>query len=170
VRAPVFYENVWALVAASLATDGVIRLPWGSAETVVPLVAGEDVARVAAGLLASPDVPPGTTYPVIGAVHTLGEMLAILSTVLGREVRYQEISDEAWRREALARDVNPHAVEHLSHLWQALRNASRRPGPAAFAVTETIERFGGAKPKTFEQFVREERSTFGPPLQTSTVP
>src|SRR6266852_3858246 len=43
VRATVFYENLRALVRLSLATQGTIRLPWGSDSTLVPLVAGEDV-------------------------------------------------------------------------------------------------------------------------------
>src|SRR5207237_3046983 len=54
VRATVFYENVRALAAATIAKDGSILLPWGSDNTVIPLVAAEDVARVAAGVLTSP--------------------------------------------------------------------------------------------------------------------
>src|ERR1700732_1314109 len=46
VRATVFFENVRALTSTSLAKDGTILLPWGSESTVIPLVSGEDVARV----------------------------------------------------------------------------------------------------------------------------
>ena len=67
VRATVFYENLRAPVTASLAAQGKIRLPWGSDKTVVPLVADEDVARVAAGLLTSSEVAAGATYALIGA-------------------------------------------------------------------------------------------------------
>jgi hypothetical protein len=73
-------------------------------------------------------------------------------------VRYEEISDEEWRTGALARGVNAHAVEHLSQLWRTLRSFGLRPEPARFQVTDTIETLGGAKPKTFEAFVREERN------------
>ncbi len=58
IRATVFYENVRSLTGQSLAKDGTILLPWGSDSTVIPLVSGEDVARVAAGLLTAPSVPP----------------------------------------------------------------------------------------------------------------
>src|SRR3981081_3668189 len=57
VRATVFYENLSSQVRLSLPAQGAIRLPWGKDSTVVPLVSGEDVARVAVGLLTSPSVP-----------------------------------------------------------------------------------------------------------------
>jgi uncharacterized protein YbjT (DUF2867 family) len=167
VRATVFYENLRALVRLSLATQGTIRLPWGTDSTVVPLVSAEDVARVAAGLLTSPAVPAGATYPVIGAVLALRDIIATFGRVLARDVRYEEISDEEWRRDALARGVNQHAVEHLSQLWRSIRNAGLGPGAARFEVTDTIERLGGAQPKTFEEFVREEQTALMPEMSPS---
>jgi uncharacterized protein YbjT (DUF2867 family) len=167
VRATVFYENLRALVRLSLATQGTIRLPWGSDSTVVPLVSAEDVARVAAGLLTSPAVPAGATYPVIGAVLALRDIIATFGRVLARDVRYKEISDEEWRRDALARGVNQHAVEHLSQLWRSIRSAGLGPEAARFEVTDTIERLGGAQPKTFEEFVREEQTAFMPEMSPS---
>lgn len=159
VRATVFYENLRALARMSLPAQGAVRLPWGSEQTVLPLVAAEDVARVAVGLLAGAALPSGASYPVVGAVVGLREIIATFGQVLGRDVRYEEISDEEWRREALARGFNQHAVEHLSQLWRALRGAGRDPQTARFAVTDTIETLGGAKPKTFEAFVREARDS-----------
>src|SRR5713226_6404707 len=66
VRATVFYENLGAMVRQSLPAQGAIRLPWGSEDTVLPLIAAEDVARVAAGLLIGPQLAAGTAYPLIG--------------------------------------------------------------------------------------------------------
>jgi uncharacterized protein YbjT (DUF2867 family) len=167
VRATVFYENLRALVRLSLATQGTIRLPWGTDSTVVPLVSAEDVARVAAGLLTSPAVPAGATYPVIGVVLALRDIIATFGRVLARDVRYEEISDEDWRRDALARGVNQHAVEHLSQLWRSIRNAGLNLEAARFEVTDTIERLGGAQPKTFEEFVREEQTALMPEMSPS---
>src|SRR5712671_6331287 len=127
IRATVFYENLRALVRLSLAAQGTIRLPWGNDSTVVPLVSGEDVARVAVGLLTSPSVPAGDSYRVIGAVMSLREIIATFGRVLGREVRCEEISDEEWRSGALARGVSQHAVEHLSNLWRTFRGFAQRP-------------------------------------------
>jgi uncharacterized protein YbjT (DUF2867 family) len=158
VRATVFYENLSALVRLSLPTQGAVRLPWGSESTVLPLVAGEDVARVAVGLLTGPSLTAGTAYPVVGTVISLQQIIATFGRVLGKNVRYEEISDDEWRREALTRGYNPHALEHLSSLWKALRGAGLDPERARFAVTDTIEKLGGAKPKTFETFVRDGQS------------
>ena len=158
VRATVFYENLASLARSSLPAQGAVRLPWGKEQTVLPLVAGEDVARVALGLLTSPSLMPGTAYPVIGSVISLKDIITTFGRVLGKDVRYEEISDEQWRSEALARGLNAHALEHLSSLWKALRAAGLDPERARFAVTDTIEKLGGAKPKTFEAFVREGQS------------
>jgi uncharacterized protein YbjT (DUF2867 family) len=157
VRATVFYENLGTLVRSSLPAQGAIRLPWGSENTVLPLVAAEDVARVATGLLTSPSVTAGGAFPVVGTVIPLKEIIATFGRVLAKNVHYQEISDDEWRRDALARGYNTHALEHLSALWKALRAAGLDPERARFAVTDTIEKLGGAKPKTFEAFVREQQ-------------
>ena len=158
VRATVFYENLGSQVRLSLPAQGAVRLPWGNENTVLPLVAAEDVARVAVGLLTSPSLPASTAYPVIGTVISLKEIIATFGRVLAKDVRYEEISDDEWRRDALARGYNAHAVEHLSALWKALRATGLDPERARFAVTDTIEKIGGAKPKTFETFVREGQS------------
>src|SRR5712664_3648390 len=101
VRATVFYENLASLVRLSLPAQGAVRLPWGKEQTVLPLVAGEDVARVAVGLLTSPSLTAGTAYPVIGTVVSLKEIIATFGRVLAKDVRYEEISDDEWRRDAL---------------------------------------------------------------------
>lgn len=153
VRATVFYENLRALAAPTLAR-GVIRLPWGSESTLVSLVAAEDVARVATELLSSPSLPAGAAYPVIGAVLTVREIIETFVRALGREVRYEPISDEEWRRGALGAGLNPHAVEHLSQLWRFFRESGL---PSEYAmVTEVIEKLSGRRPKTLEEFLRED--------------
>jgi uncharacterized protein YbjT (DUF2867 family) len=155
VRATVFYENLGAMVRQSLPAQGAIRLPWGSEDTVLPLIAAEDVARVAVGLLSSPLLAAGTAYPLIGATISLKEIIATFARVLGKNVRYEETSDEDWRRDALARGYNAHAIEHLSALWRAIRGAAIDPNDPSYGVSDSIKEIGGAKPKTFEAFVRE---------------
>jgi uncharacterized protein YbjT (DUF2867 family) len=157
VRATIFYENLGRLVRSSLPAQGAIRLPWGKESTVLPLVAAEDVARVSVGLLTSPSLTAGTAYPVVGTVISLREIIATFGHVLGKDVRYEEITDEQWKSNALARGYNEHSVEHLSSLWKAIRAAGLNPETARFGVTDAIEKIGGAKPKTFELFVREQQ-------------
>jgi uncharacterized protein YbjT (DUF2867 family) len=158
IRATVFYENLGSQVRLSLPAQGAVRLPWGKETIVLPLVAAEDVARVAVGLLTSPSLTAGTAYPVIGTVISLKDIIATFGRVLAKNVRYEETTDEEWRSDAIARSYNAHAIEHLSALWKALRAAGLDPERARFAVTDTIEKLGGAKPKAFEAFVREGQS------------
>jgi uncharacterized protein YbjT (DUF2867 family) len=155
LRATVFYENVARLVGASLPARGAIRLPLGNESTILPLISAEDVARIAVGLLTG---PAGAAYPVIGSAIAIKEIVGAFARILDRDIHYEEITDEQWRSEVLARGWNAHAVEHLSSLWKSLRAASLSAEAARFAVTDTIEKIGGAKPKTFEQFVREQQS------------
>jgi len=156
VRATIFYENV-RMLAGTSAPHGVIRLPWGPDTTKFPLVAAVDVARVTTALLADPKVPAGA-YRVIGNVLTVREIANVYARALGRDVRYQEISDDEWKQAALGRGLNAHAAEHLSLLWRAIREADGGRGRDAedFVVTDTIERWAGVQPTSFESFVREE--------------
>jgi uncharacterized protein YbjT (DUF2867 family) len=145
VRATVFFENIHALATAS----GALTIPLGDDSTVLPLVAGEDVARVAAAVLTAADVPAGNAYPVVGQLLTVKEIVATLSARLGRDVAYVNVTDESWA-EAVGGRINAHAVAHLSKLWATLRTR-----PQDVEVTDTIEKLGGRRPKTFAEFVAE---------------
>jgi uncharacterized protein YbjT (DUF2867 family) len=156
VRATIFYENLRSIVRQGLAARDVMRLPWGDVDTRVPLVAAADVARVAAGVLVLPEAEAGTVYPLIGSVPSVGEIVATFGRVLGRDVRYEEISDAEYRADALARGLNAHALEHLSALFGAIRGL---PRDAEFAVSDLIEAIGGQAPTALEEFVRGEVET-----------
>jgi uncharacterized protein YbjT (DUF2867 family) len=163
IRATVFYENVARVVRASLPARGAIRLPLGDESTVLPLISAEDVARIAVGLLTSPELTAATAYPAIGSAISIKEIVATFSKVFEMDVQYEEITDDQWRDEALARGWDGHAVEHLSALWTSLRAAGLSAEAGRFAVTDTIEKIGGARPKSFEQFVREQAAEMMPP-------
>ncbi|GIH24880.1 nucleotide-diphosphate-sugar epimerase [Acrocarpospora phusangensis] len=155
VRATVFFENIRAMANATIAS-GVFMAPFDD-DTVIPLVAGADVARVAAGVLTAEHVPAGSSYSVIGQVLTVNEIVATLADGLGRKVRFQDVSDELWAEAARER-VNDHAVAHLSKLWATFRTGTA--DYAEFNGPDTIERVGGRRPYTFAEFVVEERLSF----------
>jgi uncharacterized protein YbjT (DUF2867 family) len=152
VRATVFFENIRALAAATI-DSGAFVAPFGADNTLIPLVAGEDVARVAAAVLTAPDVPAGSSHSLIGQLLTVREITATLADGLGRPVEYQNVPDELWAQAAGSR-INAHALAHLSKLWATLRTQPR--DYAEFDGPATIERLGGRKPKTFAEFVAEE--------------
>ena len=63
--------------------------------------------------------PMAGTHPLIGTTISLQEIIATFGRVFGKNVHYEEISDEQWRRDAASRGFNAHAIEHLSALWRA---------------------------------------------------
>src|SRR5438874_987660 len=120
LRAAAFFENLRALVGTSIAQQDSMYLPWGQGDAVIPLIAGEDVARVAAGILANPPIKRSEACYLIGELLTVNEIRDTLADALSRPIRYQNITDEQWCKAAEAR-LNAHALEHLSHLWRGLR-------------------------------------------------
>jgi uncharacterized protein YbjT (DUF2867 family) len=77
--------------------DGVMRGPAGDGR--VAAVARADVAEVAARVLVSPSKHSGMTYDLTGpSAFTLTEAAALMSSALGRSIRYEpETLDEAYR-------------------------------------------------------------------------
>jgi uncharacterized protein YbjT (DUF2867 family) len=159
LNAPPFFENVRALIAKTVADQNTIFLPWGNGDAVIPLVAAEDVARVATALLIAPDAPDRKRYDLVGETPTVKEIANILSEVLKRPIRYVDIPDEHWTQ-AVRDRVNQHALEHLSSLWRFFRTAGIRKGENGFRVSEAIERLTGAGPQTLEQFFRINVESF----------
>jgi uncharacterized protein YbjT (DUF2867 family) len=159
LQAPPYYENVRALVSRSVSERNTVFLPWGDGSAVFPLVGAEDVSRVAATLLANPDAPPKRTYELIGEVPTVNEIVETLGRVLQRPIRYVQITDEQWA-EAVKDRLNPHALDHLSHLWQYFRSGIPK-GAEEYHITDAVRVVTGKAPLTLAQFFRSNAETFG---------
>jgi nucleoside-diphosphate-sugar epimerase len=160
LNAPPFFENVRALIAQSVADQDTIFLPWGGGDAIFPLVAADDVARVAAALLAGPSTARQNRYDLIGEIPTVSEIVSSLSTVLRRPVRYVEITDERWEQAVEGR-LDPHALDHLSHLWQYFRTSGIRKGEDGFRVSDAIAALTGTAPQTLDQFFEANADAFG---------
>jgi uncharacterized protein YbjT (DUF2867 family) len=155
LHAPPYYENVRALVRKSVAEQGTVLLPWGDGSAVIPLVGAEDVSRVAAALLADPGPPSERAYDLIAATPTVSEIVDTLSATLQRPIRYVGITDEQWV-EAMRGRINPHALDHLSHLWRYFRSSDQEPR----GVTDTIRAITGSPAQTLEDFFRVNAAEF----------
>jgi uncharacterized protein YbjT (DUF2867 family) len=157
LRATVFFENFRALIAlAADAGDGKFSIPLGTAgETAVPLIAAEDVARVAAAFLAAPAPREPGPVRLIGQVATVSEIVTAFSRAAGRELEYADIPSAAWKRAAIASGINPHAAEHLASLWDIFRTrgAAARQLPAA-QLARMIQQITGRPPQTLETFLQ----------------
>jgi uncharacterized protein YbjT (DUF2867 family) len=159
LHAPPYYENVRALVRRSVSEQSTVFLPWGDGSATIPLVGAEDVSHVAATLLANSETPSESAYDLIAATPTVKEIVDTLSAVLQRPIRYVDITDEQWA-EAVRGHINPHAVDHLSHLWRYFRSSERRSDEEARGVTDTIRTVTGGRAQTLEDFFRANAGEF----------
>ena len=147
LRAAVFFENLAAVAAAS--GDRELALPLGPPETLVPLVAAGDVARVAAGLLLA-EGPVDPVCLLTGQTAAIGEVAEAFG------VPYVDVPPEEWAARAMEIYRDPYTVEHLTHLWAIFRFIGAAHHPL-YRVTETIERFGGRPPVTLAEFAAGRR-------------
>jgi len=154
LQAPPYYENVRALVSRSVAEQSTVYLPWGEDTTVIPLVGAEDVSRAAAALLANPGAPTQNAYALIGETPSVREITEALGRVIGRPIRYVAITDVQWAG-AVKERLGPHALDHLSHLWQTFRKGEER-----YQTTDAIPVVTGRNPQTLEEFFRENAGSF----------
>ena len=60
------------------------------------------------GLLTGPALTAGAAYPVIGSAISIKEIVGAFARVLDRDIHYEEITDEQWRSDVLARGWNAH--------------------------------------------------------------
>lgn len=160
LHAPPYYENVRALVSKSVAEQNTVFLPWGDGSATIRLVGAEDVARVAAALLADSEAPAARAYDLIAATPTVQGIVDTLSAALQRPIRYVGITDEQWA-EAVRGHINPHALDHLSSLWRYFRSSERLSDEEAPGVTDTIRLVTGSPAQTLEDFFRVNAPEFG---------
>ena len=161
LQAPPYYENVRALVSRGVAEQDTAFLPWGEGNAVIPLAGAEDVARVAATLLASPHLPSESVFPLITEVLTVREIVETLGRAIGRTIRYVPITDDQWQQ-AVKDRINPHALDHLTHLWQYFRKGEQR-----FRTTGTVRAVTGRNPQTLEEFFQANSASFAGPSASS---
>ncbi|MEA2539508.1 MAG: hypothetical protein QOH35_874 [Acidobacteriaceae bacterium] len=154
IQAPPYYENVRALVSRTVAEQNAAYLPWGDEKTVIPLASAEDISRVAATLLASPGLPSQNVYPLVSETPTVRDIVETLGRAIGHSIRYVPITDEQWAEVVKAR-INPHALDHLTHLWQYYREAETH-----YQATDIVRSVTGQTPQTLEEFFRANAEFF----------
>ncbi len=152
LQTPPYYENLRALVSRGVAQHDTAFLPWGDGDAVIPLAGAQDVARVAATLLSGSNAPLETVYPLVSETLTVRQIVETLGQAIGRPIRYVPITDEQWV-DAVKERVNPHALDHLTHLWQYFRESKDRR-----QATDTIRAVTGREPQTLRAFFKRMRN------------
>lgn len=159
LRPPFFLENLIVTANRTIQTEGKIYLPYG--QGCHAPVAGEDLARVAVGILTDPDAHRAKTYVPTGPVAlTMAAMADVFTRVLDRPVEYVDIPVERWRQILSNLEImSPHLIEHL------LRVAEAHQQGEFDAVTDVVQKIGAAPPKSLEAFIRQNATAFGVPQE-----
>lgn len=134
-------------IGSQIRESGRIRLPAGDGET--SLVDVRDVAEVAARALTGQE-HMGRTYTLTGAEALAPDEAArLISEASGRQVRYEEVSDETFRTLLSEESWAPGEVEVILGLFASIRDGARAP------VHPDVEKVLGRPPREFGAFVRE---------------
>jgi uncharacterized protein YbjT (DUF2867 family) len=155
VRPGMFGSNAQYWWAPAIRAGDVVRWPYGAAETAP--IDERDVAAVVAHALRD-DGHAGCDYVLTGPESlSQAEQVGVIGSVLGREIRFDELSPDQFRRET-ADTWPPAVVDMLLDAWQATM------GCPAY-VTSTVAEVVGAPARTFRQWVYDHADLFGAPPQ-----
>ena len=166
----------WLLYLAPMIREGRMLTPFNATGRHAP-VAAEDQARLIVGILENPTSHIGKTYPLFGPVElTHPEIAAIISRLIGKEIRYQHVPIEQFF-EILSSGPKPPAQNTgmamysdpgpliggspQSFLMQHLREGAVDHSKGILAGTNNhIAEIGGRPPMTVEEFVSRYREAF----------
>ncbi len=153
VRPGMFGSNAQYWWAPAIRAGEVVRWPHGAAETAP--IDERDVAAVAARVL-SEDGHAGGDYVLTGPDSlSQAEQVAAIGSVLGRQIPFQELTPDEFRRET-ADTWPPMVTDMLLDAWRA---AIGHPG----YVTSTVADIVGTPARTFRQWVADHVEVFEPP-------
>jgi len=161
IRPGMFASNVVFWWAPAIRADGLVRWPYGAAETAP--VDDRDVAAVAARTLYE-EGHAGGDYVLTGPESlSQAEQVGIIGDVLGRPIKFEELSPEEFRGETEGSWPRP-VVDMLLDAWAATM------GRPAFVTSTVSDILGSAR--SFRQWVADHATTFtaAPPQAEITLP
>jgi uncharacterized protein YbjT (DUF2867 family) len=155
IRPGIFSSNAQFWWGPAIRQGDLVRWPYGAAETAP--IDERDVAAVAARVLYEGG-HAGADYVLTGPESlSQEEQVSEIGTVVGRQIRFEELSPEEFRRETADTWPGP-VVEMLLDAWGATI------GHPAF-VTSAVADIVGAPARTFRQWVSDHVDAF---LEVST--
>lgn len=150
---PTFFMQNLLRFADSIAQQGVIAGPFRSSKWT--FVDARDVGAVGASALLDAS-HAGRAYVVTGNESlTYQEVAERLSKVLGKPVRYQDITANEARGRLQASGASPVMIEATLELWDACASKLINVAP-----TSVVKEVTGREPRSFEDFAREYKPMF----------
>jgi len=152
IRPGMFASNTIHWWAATIRNAGVVRWPYGAAETAP--IDERDVAAVAARALYT-DGHTGGDYVLTGPESlSQADQVRLIGDAVGRRIQFEELSPEEFRRETAGSWPAP-VVDMLLAAWKATM------GRPAF-VTTTVADVVGSSARTFRDWAGDHASAFLP--------
>src|SRR5262245_34215723 len=150
IRPGMLASNAVFWWAPAIRADGVVRWPYGAAETAP--IDDRDVAAVAARTLFQ-DGHAGGDYVLTGPESlSQADQVSIIGDVLGRRIKFEELSPDECRSETEGGWPRP-VVDMLLAAWGATI------GRPAF-MTSTVFDILGSAPRSFRQWVADHATAF----------
>lgn len=151
LRPTLFHE--WIIYfAKEIRDNNRLILPFGNSRYAP--IAGEDIGRVIATILARPDGHAGQTYDLYGPAEiTQYEVATMLSNALGRTITYvpMEIDDFSAVLKPL---FSPYFVQHIAAIARGFR------ADLFNGHNDMVEELTGQKPLPMEAFIKKNITLF----------
>lgn len=146
-----FMSNLLAW-APSIKAEGMVRASTGDGRRA--FIHSDDIAAVATTALTTREYV-GESLPITGPeALNYAEVTAKLGAAIGRQLRFQPISDEEARQWCAATGASsPETEAHVS-LWRAIREGRLAN------ITDNIERILGRKPIAMDHWATENAGAF----------
>jgi len=154
LRSTIFLEHPFftMFAKASILKSSQIRLPFGTGRTSP--IASNDVARVAAEILASPQKHIGKVYELTGPKSQDMNAIAMeYSKALNREIKYEDVPFEEWKDNELKQHKLPdHVINHFLTMAK-LHHENRYD-----RFSDDFLKITGMSPTSVEEWVRQTQT------------
>ena len=137
--------------AGPVAAEGRLAAPMG--DGAYPFVDTRDVAAAAAAVLRAPAGHAGRAYALTGP-RAVGyaEIARQMGEIVGRDVRYEALSPDAFRVDLEAAGIPAWRAADLAAIPSAYTDAEHRPADGVAELT-------GRPPTPIERFLEDHRAT-----------
>ncbi len=142
---PGIFSFLYLLGLPAIVHMGRLLLPFGDGRNAPP--ASEDIARVAVGVLTDPASHIGKSYRPTGPeLLSPNDIADILTTVVGRTVKYQDASIKMFTKAAVALGVSMFEISQIRYYAEEIKCGAYEIG----APTDHVRAVTGQEPESFE--------------------
>jgi NAD(P)H dehydrogenase (quinone) len=149
---PTFFAEWLLYFAPSVVRDGSVKLPFSGRHAPI---SAEDQARVISSILLDPGPHRNHIYSLYGSEElSYAEMAQVMSQVLNRQIRYEQIDFDTFEKALTAMGRGPFLAQHL-------REVAVDHHHGLFAgKNDLVEQLTGRKPLSLREFLLKNKQAF----------